>query len=340
MKTIIGLGDLLVSLTPDNYFRLLQADHFRVSYTGAEANVCVSLSRFGLKTQLLTRVPKSAIGDCAIAHLNRYGVGMDYVARGGERIGVLYMERGASQRPSQVIYDRKHTAICEAKPEDFDFEAIFADAGWMHFTGITPALSEHTPALCMEACKQAKAHGMIISCDLNYRKKLWTPQQAGVVMKKLLPFVDVLIANEEDVEKELGIKAERSDVSGGHLDVDGYISVAKQLHETFGTPYIATTLRESYSASENGWSAMLYTDGKAYVSKKYSIHLVDRVGGGDSFAAGLIYSLMNSHEPQCSLDFATSASCLKQTIEMDFNLSTVAEVELLMKGDGSGRVQR
>ena len=340
MKTIVGLGDLLVSLTPDNYFRLLQADHFRVSYTGAEANVCVSLSRFGLKTQLLTRVPEGAMGDCAIAHLNRYGVGTDYVARGGERIGVLYMERGASQRPSQVIYDRKHTAICEAKPEDFDFDTIFADAGWMHFTGITPALSEHTPALCMEACKQAKAHGMKISCDLNFRKKLWTLRQAKAVMEKLLPFVDVLIANEEDVEKVLGIKAERSDVSGGQLDVDGYISVAKQLHETFGTPHIATTLRESYSASDNGWSAMLYTGGKAYVSKKYRVHLVDRVGGGDSFSAGLIYGLTGGFEPQKALEFATAASCLKQTIEMDFNLSSVAEVELLMKGDGSGRVQR
>ena len=298
MKTMIGLGDLLVSLTPDNYFRLLQADHFRVSYTGAEANVCVSLSRFRLKTQLLTRVPEGTMGDCAIAHLNRYGVGTDYVARGGERIGVLYMERGASQRPSQVIYDRKHTAICEAKPEDFDFDTVFADAGWMHFTGITPALSEHTPALCMEACKQARAYGMKISCDLNFRKKLWTQQRAKAVMEKLLPFVDVLIANEEDVEKVLGIKAERSDVSGGRLDVDGYISVAKQLHETFGTPHIATTLRESYSASDNGWSAMLYTGGKAYVSKQYKVHLVDRVGGGDSFSAGLIYGLVSGYDPQ------------------------------------------
>ncbi len=340
MKTMIGLGDLLVSLSPENYLRFLQADHFMVSYTGAEANVCVSLSRFGLKTQLLTRVPQGAIGDCALAHLNRYGVGTDYVARGGERIGVLYMERGASQRPSQVVYDRKGTAVCEAKPDDFDFDAVFDGAGWLHFTGITPALSGHTPALCLEACQKAKAHGLQISCDLNYRKKLWTPEQAKLVMERLLPYVDVLIANEEDVEKVLGIKAAHSDVAGGKLDVDAYISVAGQLHRTYGIPYIATTLRESYSASDNGWSAMLYTGGKPYVSRKYNIHLVDRVGGGDSFSAGLIYGLMSGFEPQRALEFATAASCLKQTIEMDFNLTTVAEVELLMKGDGSGRVQR
>jgi len=340
MKKVIGLGDLLVSLSPSGYYRFIQAESFDACYTGAEANVCISLSQYGVPTEYVTRLPKNDISRCAVAALNKYGVGTQHIAYGGDRIGVLYLERGASQRPSKVIYDRKHTAICEAEPEHFDWDAIFSDAQWLHFTGITPALSDTTPAVCQRACKEAKARGITISCDLNYRKNLWTTARAKEVMETLLPYVDVLIANEEDAEKVLGIKAADTDVNAGKLNTDGYVDVARQISEAYGIPYVATTLRKSISASDNLWSAMLYHSGEVFMSREYKIHIVNRVGGGDSFGAGLIYSLISGYGDQQAVEFATAASCLKHTIEEDYNLVTVDEVAALAGGNGSGRVQR
>ena len=239
-----------------------------------------------------------------------------------------------------MIYDRKHTAMCEAQPQHFDWDTIFADAQWLHFTGITPALSQTTPGVCLAACQEAKARGLTVSCDLNYRKNLWTTAQAKLVMERLLPYVDVLVANEEDAEKVLGIKARDSDVSTGVLNVGGYVDVARQIAEIYGISYVATTLRKSISASDNLWSAMLYHDGEVYVSREYNIHIVNRVGGGDSFSAGLIYGLISGMDDGGALEFATAASCLKHSIEQDFNLVTVEEVMTLVGGDGSGRVQR
>lgn len=337
---IVGLGDLLASFSPRGYLRFSQADCFEVCYTGAEANVCVSLSNFGLHTEYVTRLPNHAIGDNAIMTLRKYGVGTKFIARGGERIGLLYLEKGASQRPSKVIYDRKNSAICEAVPADFDFEAIFRDATWFHFTGITPALSDNAYEVVMAACRAAKANGVTISCDLNYRKNLWTTQKAKAVMETLLPFVDILIANEEDSEKVLGIRPQNTDVTQARLDTSAYKQVAAQISATYDIPYVATTLRKSLSASRNIWSAMLYHDGNVFLSKEYDIHIVNRVGAGDSFSAGLIYGFCQKFTDQRTLDFAAAASCLKHSIEQDYNLVTVEEVLLLMDGDGSGRVQR
>lgn len=340
MNVTVGLGDLLASFSPAGYQRFTQAKSYDVTFTGAEANVLVSLSRFGLPTRFVTRVPDSDIGDAALMQLNAFRVDTGCVARGGPRLGVLYLEKGASQRPSKVIYDRLGSSICEAQPEDFDFDKIFENAGWFHFTGITPALSPQTARLTEIACQKAKAAGCTVSCDLNYRKNLWASEQARAVMDPLLSYVDVLIANEEDVEKVLGIKATGTDVENAQLNQEGYIQVARQLTETYGLKAVATTLRESLSASDNNWSALLYTGGQAYLSRKYAIRIVNRVGGGDSFSAGLIYAMQAGKTPREQVEFAAAASCLKHTIEYDYNLSTVAEVEALMQGSGNGRVQR
>ncbi len=340
MKKVVGLGELLVSLSPGGYYRFMQANAFDAFYTGAEANVCVSLSQFGVPAKFVTRLPAHEIGKCAVAALKKYGVDTEDIAFGGERIGVLYLEKGASQRPSKVIYDRKHTAVSEALPEHFDWEHIFEDAQWFHFTGITPALGEHTPALCERACQEAKKRGITVSCDLNYRKNLWSTARARQVMEGLLPYVDVLIANEEDAEKVLGIKAADTDVDAGELNTEGYIEVAKQISEQYQIPYVATTLRKSISASDNLWSAMLYHNGEAFFSREYRIHIVNRVGGGDSFAAGLIYGMLHMENEQEMINYATAASCLKHSIEQDFNLVTTDEVMTLVNGNGSGRVQR
>ena len=340
MKKIVCFGELMLSLEPDGYRRFVQADEFHVFYTGAESNVCASLAQFGMNAQFVTRLPENEIADSAVASLRRYGIGTDYIVRGGDRIGVIYTERGASQRPSKVIYDRKHTAISESGPETFDWEAIFRDADWFHFTGITPALSDSVAEACLLACKTAKRLGVRISCDLNFRKKLWNSEKAGRVMSELLAYVDVLIANEEDVEKVLGICPANTDVTAGRLDCTSYADVAQQLSRRFGMEYVATTLRKSISASDNDWSAMLYHNGNTVFSREYHIHIVNRVGGGDSFAAALIYAMLNGFDEQKTVEFAAAASCLKHTIEDDYNLVSVDEVMTLMNGDGSGRVQR
>lgn len=340
MKKVVGFGDYILRLNPEGYLKFIQADKFNVFYTGAEANVCTSLAYMGVPTQFVTKLPENAIAECALSTLYKFRVGTDHIARGGERIGIFYVEKGASQRPSKVVYDRKYSSFCASKPEDYDWNAIFDGAEWFHFTGITPALGEKLPEICLEACRAAKERNIKISCDLNYRKNLWTRAEAKETMEKLLCYVDVLIANEEDAADVLGIHASNTDITSGKLSREGYIEVADKISKKYGIGAVAITLRGSISASENDWSALLYKDGEAHFSKQYRIHLVDRVGGGDSFGAGLIYSMISGFDAQKTVEFAAAASCLKQTIELDVNLSKPEDVLALVGGDGSGRVQR
>jgi 2-dehydro-3-deoxygluconokinase len=320
--------------------RFSQAKELELTYGGGEANVAVSLSNFGLEARFVTRLPQNPFGDGAVASLRAHGVDTSFVARGGERIGVYFLETGASQRPSVVVYDRAGSAVSQVAPGGFDWGKIFDGAGWFHFTGITPALGPSVAEATAEACRAAKAAGLTVSCDLNYRKKLWTPAQAKETMTGLMEWVDVAIGNEEDAEKVFGIKAEGADVSGGHVSAEGYERVARTLAEKFDLQSVAITLRESRSADENGWSAMLLHGGRVHLSRRYEVRIVDRVGGGDSFAAGLIYGLATGKDAQAALEFAVAASCLKHSVSGDFNLVSVAEVENLVGGDASGRVQR
>ena len=340
MKRIITFGEIMMRLNPPEYVRFAQARNFEASYAGGEANVAVSLSNFGMDAAFVSKVPAHEIGQCAINALREFGVDTRFMLRGGKRLGVYFVEKGASQRPSKVIYDRADSAIAQADPANFDWDAIFEGADWFHWTGITPALGGHLPEICLEACKAAKAKGIKISCDLNYRNKLWTKQEANKVMSQLMPYVDICIANEEDAKDVFGIEAAVTDITAGKLNHEGYISVAQQLTERFGFEAVAITLRSSISAFDNDWAGMLYTGGKAYFSPTYHVHIVDRVGGGDSFGGGLIYSLLSGKQPQDAINFAVAASCLKHSIQHDFNHVTVKEVESLAGGNASGRIQR
>jgi len=337
---VVTMGEIMMRLSPPNNLRFVQTDSFDVIFGGGEANVAVSLANFGLDVYYVTKLPKHAIGQAAVNSLRKYGVKTDYIVRGGDRIGIYFAENGASVRASQVIYDRAHSAIAEADPADFDFDAIFEGAAWFHWTGITPAISDKAIELTKAACQAAKRHGVTVSVDLNYRKKLWSPEKARRVMTDLMQYVDVCIGNEEDAEITLGFKPGKSDVTKGELDLEGYKDIFKQMHERFGFQYVVSTLRESYSASDNGWSALIYDGKDFYHSRKYNLHIVDRVGGGDSFAAGLIYGLLTGKSMADALEFGVAASALKHTIPGDFNLVTVQEVENLAGGDASGRVQR
>lgn len=340
MKKVVGFGDYMLRLNPEGYLKFIQADKFVVNYTGAEGNVCTSLAYMGVPTEFVTRLPDNAIAECALAALKKFSVGTDYIALGGERIGIFYAEKGASQRPSKVVYDRAHSSFCGSKSSDYDWDRIFEDAGFFHFTGITPALGENLAEICLEACKKAKEKGITVSCDLNYRKNLWTRQEAKKTMEKLLEYVDVLIANEEDSADVLDIRASDSDVVTGKLSREGYIEVADKISKKYNIDKVAITLRKSISASDNDWSALLYTGNTAYFSREYHIHLVDRIGGGDSFGAGLIYAINSGFDSQQIIEYAAAASCLKQAIELDVNLSKPADILALAGGDGSGRVQR
>ena len=342
MARIITFGELMVRLQPFHYERFVQANTLEFSFGGAEANVAVSLANYGLDAAFVTKLPAHAIGQAAVNSLRRYGVDTAEIVRGGDRVGIYYNEKGASQRGSVCIYDRANSAIQLAQPEEFDWDRIFEGADWFHFTGITPALGPNVAEICRRACKAAKAKGIRVSCDLNYRAKLWTRAQAREVMTELCRYVDVCIANEEDAKDVFGIEAEASDVCGGTLNHEGYRSVARQLADRFGFEKVAVTLRESHSASDNGWSAMLCdaASGESCFSKKYELHVVDRVGGGDSFSGGLIYALLSGKSSQAAVEFAAAASALKHSIEGDYNLVSVAEVEKLASGDGSGRIQR
>ncbi len=336
---IVTFGEIMLRLAPEGYLRFLQEPRFQATFGGGEANVAVSLAQFGLDTEFVTKLPKHDIGEAAVRSVRQFGVGVDKIARGGDRVGVYYLEKGASMRPSKVVYDRAYSSISTAQKDDFDWDKILDGASWLHFTGITPALSDNVADITLDAVKTAKKLGVKVSCDVNYRKKLWSKEKANEVMSNLMQYVDVCIANEEDSENVFGIKATNTDVNSGKLNKDGYVDVAKQLTEKFGFEKVAITLRESISASDNNWGAMLY-DGEAHFSKTYPIRIVDRVGGGDSFGAGLIYALSTGKTSSDAVEFAVAASALKHTIEGDFNRITVDEVNNLLKSGGSGRVQR
>lgn len=340
MKKVVTFGELMLRLAPEGYYRFAQAETFGATFGGGEANVAVSLANYGLDAAFVTKLPTHEIGQMAVNSLRRYGVDTSYITRGGDRVGIYYLEKGASQRPSKVIYDRAYSAIALASKEDFDWEKIFDGAEWFHFTGITPALGDNVAEICLEAVKAAKKLGLKVSCDLNYRKKLWTREKAGKVMAELMPYVDVCIANEEDASDVFGIKAENTDIEGGKIDGEGYKEVAKKLKDRFGFSYVAITLRSSISANDNDWAAMLYDGNDCHFSRKYHMHIVDRVGGGDSFGSGLIYALLAGYDNEGAVNYAAAASALKHTIEGDFNMVTVDEVKSLMGGNASGRVQR
>lgn len=340
MKKIICFGEIMLRLNPHGYLRFVQSDNFMASYAGGEANVAVSLANFGINSSFVTKLPNNEIGQSAINSLRKYGVDTSAILRGGDRIGIYFVEKGASQRASKVIYDRKNSSFSNADSGEYDWEHIFKDATWFHFTGITPALSDNTAIACFKACETAKKMGLTVSCDINYRNNLWDREKAKQVMSGLMPFVDLCIANEEDIGDVFGIKPDNTDIISGKLSHAGYEKVAKKLASQFGLKKVAITLRKSISASDNEWSGMLFDGSDCIFSKTYPIHIVDRVGGGDSFGGALIYAMLCGKNSRESIDFAVAASCLKQTIEYDFNHVTVAEIEKLVSGDGSGRVQR
>lgn len=339
----ITFGEIMLRLATPGFSRFVQSNNFNAVYGGGEANVAVSLANFGMESCFVTKLPEHEIGQWAVNSLRNFGVNTEFIVRGGERIGIYFLETGASQRASKVIYDRKHSAISEAEPEEFNWEIIFKNKDWFHWTGITPALGEKASRALIQACESAKSHGLKISCDLNFRKKMWSEKQAQAVMNPLMEYVDVCIANEEDAEKSLGLKPASTDIENAELNEHGYFELAEELKTRYNFEAVAITLRESYSASRNGWSALLLDNKNCtspYRTRKYDINIVDRVGGGDSFAAGLLYGLTNLEDSRDAIEFAAAASCLKQTIPGDFNLVSVDEVNKLIKSGGSGRVER
>ena len=342
MSEFMSFGEIMLRLKSPGHERFFQSPELEATFGGGEANVAVSLANYGFDAGFISALPDNGIGDAAIRELWKNGVNTDHVARQGERVGIYYLERGANQRPSNVIYDRKWSSICEAKPGDIDFDAAFKGAKWFHFTGITPALSESAAELTLESLKAAKKHGVTVSCDFNFRGKLWKyGKTAPEVMTELVKYVDVGIANEEDCQKSLGITAD-ADVSAGHLDRSTYEALSAKMMDVFpNLTEMAITLRESISADHNGWAACMRDKDGFYLSKRYDMtHIIDRVGGGDSFASACIAGLNLYKDRQEALEFAVAASCLKHTIKGDFNRVSVPEVQKLMSGDGSGRVSR
>ena len=338
--TIVLFGELMMRLNTEGFERFVQAGRFNVCYTGAEANAGAALAAWGCDARLVSRVPAHEIGQSCINYMRRYGLDTRFVQRAGDRLGILYVENGASQRQSKVIYDRKDTAFTTFDDSGLDWHEVFRGARWLHFSGTAPAVAPRLAPVLQRACAAAKSGGVTISCDLNFRRKLWTQEEARKVMTGLMDYIDVLICNEEDADTVFGIKAAGSSIVGGHLSQAGYEDVARQLTERFKVSHVAITLRESLSATINNWSALLYSKGEACFSRKYNMHIIDRVGGGDSFAAGVIYGLSRGWDCRRAVEFAVAASCLKHTIPGDFNLVTLQEVETLMSGDGSGRIQR
>ena len=340
VKKVVTMGEIMLRLSTPGFQKFIQSSSFDINYGGGESNVSVSLANYGHDAAFVTKVPDNPIGDCAIAALRKMNVNTDFIVKGGERLGIYYLETGAAMRPSQVIYDRAYASIASAKAEEFDFDAIFDGVDWFHFTGITPALSDEAAALTKAACKAAKDNGVTVSVDLNFRKKLWTEEKAQEVMTDLMQYVDVCIGNEEDAEKCLGFVPKGTDVESGELNLAGYEVMQKEMMDKFGFDYVASSLRVSHSASDNGWSACVYDGNEFYHSTEYEIRMVDRVGGGDSFASGFICGLLDGKDYKDALEFGVAASALKQTIPGDVNLSTRAEVDALVGGDASGRVQR
>ena len=343
MAKIVTMGEIMLRLSTPNNEKFIQADEFDINYGGGEANVAVSLANYGHDAEFVSALPKNPIGDAAIATLRKYNVGTKHISRSGERVGIYFLETGSAMRASNVVYDRANSSISTAKADEFDFDAIFKDADWFHFTGITPAVSDSAAKLTEAALKAAKKAGVTVSVDLNFRKKLWSSEKAKRIMTNLMQYVDVCIGNEEDAEKVLGFKPGNTDVTAGELELNGYVDIFNQMCDQFKFKYVISSLRESFSASNNDWSACIM-DGATrefYHSKKYHITpIVDRVGGGDSFAAGLICGLCDKRDFKSALEFAVAASALKHTIPGDFNLVTREDVEGLAGGDGSGRVQR
>jgi len=340
---VVTFGEIMLRLSTPAHKRFVQSDSFEVNYGGGEANVAVSLANYGLDIFFVTKLPVHEIGQSAVNNLRRFGVKPDFIVRGGERIGIYFLESGASQRSSKVIYDRANSAISTIKPKEINWDVVFKGAKWFHWTGITPALGINAKKVLIQACKAAKKKNITVSCDLNFRKKLWTEQEAQATMKPLMKYVDVCIANEEDAQKSLGLNVEKSNIEEAELNKESYYKVAAELKKIYKFKAVAITLRESFSASRNGWSAILLDNKncrKVHHSKRYDIAIVDRVGGGDSFAGGLIYGLLKMKNTKDALEFAVAASCLKQTIPGDFNLVSVDEVNKLAKGSGSGRVER
>ena len=340
MAKIVTLGEIMLRLSPEGNDRFIQSESLRIIPGGGEANVAVSLANYGHDAYFVSKLPKHEIGQIAVNGLRRYGVNTEFIARGGDRVGLYYTETGASMRPSKVIYDRAHSAIAEADPSDFDFDNIMEGAQWFHWSGITPAISDKAAELTKLACEAAKRHGVTVSVDLNFRKKLWTSEKAISVMRPLMQYVDVCIGNEEDAQLCLGFKPD-ADVEGGKTDAEGYYGIFKGMMEEFGFKYVVSTLRESLSATHNGWKALIYDGKEFYQSKHYDINpIIDRVGGGDSFSGGLIHGLLTKETQGEALEFAVAASALKHTIPGDFNLVSVDEVESLAGGNANGRVQR
>lgn len=340
MAKVVTMGEIMLRLSTPGNQKIIQADSFDVNYGGGEANVAVSLSNYGHDAYFVTKVPKNPIGDSAVAALRKYNVNCDYIAKGGERLGIYFLETGASMRASNVIYDRSHAAIAEAEPADFDFDMIFEGADWFHFTGITPAISDKAAILTEEALKAAKKKNITVSVDLNFRKKLWSSEKAQKIMTNLMQYVDICIGNEEDAEKVLGFKPGKTDVTSGELELSGYQDIFEQMIKKFAFKYVVSSLRESHSASDNSWSACIYNGKEFYHSRQYEIHIVDRVGGGDAFAGGFICGLLDGKTMKDALEFAVAASALKHTIPGDFNLVARSDVDTLVGGDVSGRVQR
>ncbi len=343
MKKIVTFGEIMLRLAPPGFLRFNQAQSFDVIYGGGEANVAVSVANYGLPVEYVTRLPKNAIGDACLNFIRQFGVGTSHIVRGGDRLGIYFLETGAAQRGSNVIYDRAGSSLATIEPGMVDWDAAFSDAGWFHWTGITPAVSEGAAAVCLEAVQAAKKAGLTVSCDLNYRSKLWKWGKKPIeVMQELVAYSDIAIGNEEDADKVFGIRAPEVDVTKGNVAADAYVHVCTQLKERFSNlQTIAVTLRGSLSASHNTWSGILWHDGSIYTAPTYDIvHIVDRVGGGDSFMGGLIYGLLTYEDKQNAINFAVAASALKHSIMGDFNLVSVGEVEKLMGGDASGRVNR
>lgn len=340
MRKVVTFGEIMLRLTPPGYTRLAGATSFEAVYGGGEANVAVSLACFGVDADFVTKLPKNDLAQGAINHLRSFGVGTENILRGGERMGIYYMERGASQRPGRVIYDRAHSAISEAKPSEFSWDGIFEGADWFHLTGITPALSKNAETLCLEALKMAKEKGLTVSFDPNFREKLWSKAEATETFCNILPFVDVLIVNESQAQELFGIQVPEKERQGDDVTDLGYLSVARELKENFDLRAVALTERRTFSAEDNRFCAKFYDGERLYTSEKYRIDIVDRVGGGDAFAAGLIYALLAGYDGEQTIRFAAAASCLKHTIPGDGNTATVEEVLALSRGTNRGKVQR
>lgn len=340
---VVTFGEIMLRLSTPGYQRFVQSEKFDVTFGGGEANVAVALSNYGFESYFVSKLPRHEIGQAAVNYLRRFGVQVDYIVRGGSRVGIYFLETGASQRASKVIYDRANSSVTELDKEELDWDKVFDGAKWFHWTGITPALGKKAQECLKAACKSAKNSGATISADLNFRAKLWSSKEAQEIMIPLMEYVDVCIANEEDAEKSLGMKPKQTVIENARLNEAGYFELMQEMKKRFCFSTVAITLRESYSASINGWSAVMLDEKECAIpqrSKQYSIQIIDRVGGGDSFASGLIYGLLNMPDSKEALEFAVAASCLKHTIPGDFNLVSIEEVEKLVKGSASGRVER